>query len=83
MHNHLVCVAGTGKEGHPDLVAYYRLVASQIADIEARTFTIHDSTYTVSLELLPVDQKFVAILAGELSNSATYSSTFAYVNQGK
>ena len=38
---------------------------------------------TASFEPLPADQKFQAIYSGELSNSATYPSSFAAIHKDK
>lgn len=38
---------------------------------------------TASFESLPADQKFLAIFSGELSDSATYPSSFAAIHKDK
>ena len=76
-------VAGTAKENHPDLVDYYRKVRVWIAELERDGVIINGTTYKVSFELLPVDQKFLTILAGELSNSSTYPTTFGDIHKDK
>ena len=80
-HNHLVCLAGTGKESHPEIQEYLCRVGSWIQKIENSGMEIENVQYSVSFELLPCDQKFLTIMAGELSNSATYPSTFANIHK--
>ena len=49
--------------------SYYQACIQQL---ENSRIEIKNEQYTVSFELLPFDQKFVTIMADELSNSATY-----------
>lgn len=80
-HNHLVCLAGTGKESHPDIQKYLYKVGGWIRELENSSTEIQDQHFTISFELLPCDQKFLTIMAGELSNAATYPSTFATIHK--
>ena len=60
-------------------------LVSEIKVLEQRVFQIDVNEQSISvefkLELLPNDMKMLAFLAGELSNSASYFTTFANVNQ--
>ena len=49
--------------------------------IEDRSFTIRAVDVNFRLSLAPSDMKFLAILAGELTNSATYPCTFAKIKK--
>ena len=59
---------------------YAQYVYKQIADLEGKVFEICDFHVTFHFEELPNDMKMLAMLAGELSNFATYFSTFGNVN---
>lgn len=80
-HNFLVSLAGTNKEEHPEIIQYLKQVRVWINELEVQGITINDVEYTISFELLPVDQKYLAIVSGELSNAATYPSSFGVVNK--
>lgn len=83
-HNFLVCLAGTSKENDDDLIEYYKQVKLWIVEIEKLGYTLDDGTkVTASFELLPADQKFIAILGGELSDAATYPSSFSNIHKDK
>lgn len=62
---------------------YVKRLVSGIAYVESKTFniTVDNEIHKVEfvLEMLPNDMKFLAILAGELTNAATYFTTFANV----
>ena len=59
---------------------YAQYVYKQIAELEGKVFEICGFHVTFRFEELPNDMKMLATLAGELSNSATYFSTFGNVN---
>ena len=48
----------------------------QMADLQEKVFEINGLCVTFSFEELPNDMKMLAVLGGELSNSAKYFSTF-------
>ena len=59
---------------------YAPYVYKQIAELEGKVFEICGFHVTFRFEELPNDMKMLAMLAVELSNSATYFSTFGNVN---
>ncbi|RUA06489.1 MAG: hypothetical protein DSY43_01895 [Gammaproteobacteria bacterium] len=63
---------------------FIRVLVNEICDIEKSSYTVHVNTSAVTVKFhfaeLPNDMKMLAFLAGELSNSAKYFSTFANVN---
>lgn len=65
------------KEDHPAVRLFTKQLASQIIEIEKKAYTV--STFT--FELVPSDMKFLCFLNGELSNSASYFSSFANVSK--
>ena len=56
---------------------FAKQLKDQIAAIESKNYFIGDLPVTFSCELVPSDIKFLALLNGELSNSAKYFSSFA------
>ena len=64
---------------------YVQTTLKKLTEIESKTYTIevNGSQRLVEFKLaeLPNDMKMLVFLAGELSNAATYFSTFANVNQ--
>lgn len=59
---------------------YVQSVCKQIVDLEGKTYEINGLHVTFHFEELPNDMKMLAMLGGELSNSATYFSSFANVS---
>ena len=59
---------------------YVQSVCKQMADLEGKVFEINGLHVNFRFEELPNDMKMLAMLGGELSNSATYFSTFANVS---
>ena len=59
---------------------YAQYVYKQIAELECKVFEICGFHVTFRFDELPNDMKMLAMLAGELSNSATYFSMFGNVN---
>ena len=64
---------------------YVQATLKELTEIQSKTYTIevNGSQRLAEFKLaeLPNDMKMLAFLAGELSNAATYFSTFANVNQ--
>lgn len=56
-------------------------VCKQISDHEGKLFDVDGMQVTFKFSELPNDMKMLALLAGELPNSAKYFSTFANVNK--
>ena len=59
---------------------YINVVCKQIVDLEGCIFEIDGLHARFQFEELPNDMKMLAMLGGELSNSASYFSSFADVN---
>lgn len=60
-------------------------LANEMNEVEKKTFPVNvdgkDITVSFSFEMFPNDMKYLAFLAGELSNSAKYFSSFANVKK--
>lgn len=61
---------------------YVKFLFSEMSDIENKTFQVNGTEVKFTFSEFPNDLKMLAFLAGELSVSATYFSTFANVNTG-
>ena len=77
-----------GANGKEDCEPTRRCVcnlADEINEVEKKTFSVNvdgkDITISLSFEMFANDMKYLAFLAGELSNSAKYFSAFANVNK--
>ena len=71
------------KEDHPAMIKYATQIRGEIALIESKTYQLqrHDIAINFKFELVPSDMKWLATFSGELTNSATYPSSFANVKQ--
>ena len=69
------------KEDHPAVRQFTKQLASQIEEIEKKTYTVSGVQVTFSFELVPSDMKFLCFINGELNNSAYYFSSFANVSK--
>ena len=71
------------KEDHPAMIRYATQIRGEIALIESKIYQIqgYDIPINFKFELVPSDMKWLATFSGELSNSATYPSSFANVKQ--
>lgn len=70
------------KEDHPAMIKYGEQLKNEISLIESKTYSIegHENLpIKFSFELVPSDMKWLAKFSGELSNSATFPSSFANV----
>jgi hypothetical protein len=65
------------KETHDTVKRFCKLLAENCAAIEQRTYNVGGVQVKFSFDLFPSDMKFLAFGNGELSNSATYFSSFA------
>ena len=76
---------GTVKENGIIVKRYVNRLVADIKYLESRYFKLNingkDFQVEFKLELLPNDMKMLAFLAGELTNSAYYFSTFANVHK--
>ena len=68
-------------ENFPAVRPFTKQLASQIKEIEKKAYTISGVQITFSFELVPSDMKFLCFLRGDLSNSASYFSSFANVSK--
>ena len=55
---------------------YVQAACKQIVDLEGKVFKINDLHVTFRFKELPNDMKMLAMLGGDLSNAATYFSSF-------
>ena len=60
------------KEDHPAVRLFTKQLASQIEEIEQKTYTVSGVHVTFSFELVPSDMKFLCFINGELNNAASY-----------
>ena len=75
-------VFGSNCEETSKLVkGYVQSVYKQIHDLVGKVFEINGLHVTFQFQEFPNDMKMLAMLAGELSNAATYFSSFANVSQ--
>ena len=58
---------------------YISISCKEIDQIEMASFNVNDTVIKFMFAELPNDMKMLAFLAGELTNSAKYFSTFADV----
>ena len=78
----LMSLVGTKlKEDHEVATGFTKKIAADTEGIKKKTYTVMGKDVTFSFDLLPGDIKFLAYINGELSNSAKYFSSFAYVCQ--
>ena len=65
------------------MIKYATQIRGEIALIESKTYQLqgHDIAINFKFELVPSDMKWLATFSGELTNSATYPSSFANVKQ--
>ena len=64
------------------MIKYAKQLRTEIECIESKVYSIQgheDIQVRFCFELVPSDMKFFATVSGELSNSATFPSTFANV----
>lgn len=60
---------------------YVQLLCQEITNLEGKVFEIEGLKVTLKFEEVPNDMKMVAMLGGELSNSAKFFSSFANVSK--
>ena len=79
-HNHII-LAGECSENDPQLNVYYQTLTEEIRELTSTGVKLGGKHYDTKVSLFPADQKFHAHLAGELSNAATYPSSYANVKK--
>ena len=67
-------------ESSPVVKKYVRSLLPQLSELERTEYEFEDFKYRFKLEELPNDMKMLAMLAGELTNSAKYFSSFGNVS---
>ena len=80
-HN-ILLFGGNCTETDINFINLVRQMVDQMSRIEEQAFKVHGVDVKFRLALAPSDMKFVALLAGELTNSANYPCTFAQVQKG-
>ena len=67
-------------ESSPVVQRYVKFLFREMSEIEKKTFEVNGTEVRFIFSEFPNDLKMLAFLAGELSVSATYFSTFGNVN---
>ena len=79
--NHII-MAGECSENDPRLNVYCIIkLSEEIRELTSTGVKLGGKLYDTEVSLFPADQKFHAHLAGELSNAATYPSSYANVKK--
>ena len=68
------------KEDDAVMISYTKHLVKEMKTIEAKKYTIGNVDVKFVFQLVPSDQKWLASMAGELNNAATFFSTFANVS---
>ena len=78
---------GNVEENSDTVEKFLSLLVKDLKYLESKMFEVENATKKVKVEYkiteLPNDMKMSSFLAGELSNSAAYFTTFANVNQSE
>ena len=80
-NNNFILFGANCKEDHKVVQIFAKQLLSDIVRIESKTYLLNDREVTFCFELVPSDMKFLAFHNGELSNAATYFSSFANVSK--
>ena len=72
---------GNAEESALVVAKYIQAVCKQTADLEGKVIEIEGIKVTFQFQELQNDMKMLAMLGGDLSNAATYFSTFANVSK--
>ena len=75
-NNNFLLMGGNCAETHPAMYSYVKNVVTDLEMIEAKVYDICNKRITFKCKLVPADQKWHAVMGGELSNAATYFSTY-------
>lgn len=79
-HNYLLFGADV-TEDDPLFISHLKRIVEEVEEIEKKEYTLGSLSVRFRLELVPADCKWAAIACGELSNAATYPSTFGNVHK--
>ena len=77
--NFLICGANYS-ESHKSMQKYAKKLMHDIAHIESTTYNIQGFQCRFTIELVPLDMKWLSSMSGELSNAFFYFSPFGNVN---
>ena len=77
----VLVIGGNAEESALVVEKYIQAVCKQTADLEGKVIEIEGIKVTFQFQELPNDMTMFAMLGGELSNAATYFSTFANVSK--
>lgn len=66
------------KEDDAVMISYTRHLVKEMKTIEAKKYTTENVDVKFVLQLVPSDQKWLATMAGELNNAATF---FCYLRK--
>ncbi|KXJ07068.1 hypothetical protein AC249_AIPGENE18417 [Exaiptasia diaphana] len=78
--NNYLLMGANCSETHPVMYSYVRDVVTELEAIESKDYKICGKQITFKCKLVPADQKWHAAMGGELSNAATYFSTYGNVS---
>jgi len=79
-NNNFLLMGSNCSETHPLMFSYVQHVVAEMEAIEAKEYVVLDRKVTFRCRLIPADQKWHACMGGELSNAATFFSTYANVS---
>ena len=79
-HNVLL-FGGNSGESDPNLIRIVKEAVDEMVSHKEMTFNIHNVDIKFHLSLTPSDMKFLALLAGELTNSITDPCSYARTTQ--
>ena len=68
-------------ETHELMFEYTKHVVKEMEEIEGKNYNVRCKTITFQCKLIPSYQKWMASMAGELNNAATYFPSFANVSK--
>ena len=80
-HDNFIIFGGNCEETSLVVRKYCQFLCKEICEIENKVFEIEGLHVTFKCAESPNDMKMLAILGGELSNSAKYFSSFANVSK--
>ena len=70
---------GLNCKDDPVMIHFTKHLVKQMETIEAKNYMVRNVEVKFVFQLVPCDQKWLACMAGELNNAATYLSKFANV----
>ncbi|KAK3722872.1 hypothetical protein QZH41_020446 [Actinostola sp. cb2023] len=79
--NNFLLMGANCDETHELMYEYTKHVVQEIKEMEGKVYEVQGDSVTFECKLIPSDQKWMASMAGELNNAATYFSSFANVSK--